>query len=176
MTTIAVGNPTHPCQPQAQAARTNQTWAAPRYRWRLTARWLLLGAVIAGVMAMHILGGHDSGGAGQPMAMTSAGPAMPAPIMPMAMPSPGRASQDPTGHPADGSHLQPAPGSGMSDMSCCVLFLVTVVGLVLLMRLHAIRSRTHTDRALGRTAPWAAPGRGPPGAGRPRITLSILRV
>jgi len=140
------------------------------------ARWLLLGAVIAGVLAMHILNAADSSGDHRPMAMTPAGANTAASSTSMAMDMSAVAFQVPTAHPGTVTKLSAVAGVGMSPMPCCVLLLISTVTLVLLMHSHNVRTAAAADQALSRAAPTAGPQRGPPGPGRPRIALSIQRV
>jgi len=106
-----------------------------RNSWRrLGARWLLLGAVIAGVLAMHTLSAADSSGDHRPMAMTSARASTPAASTSMAMGLPAIEFQVPTADPVTVTQLSAVAGGGMPPMSCCVLFLISTVALVLLMR------------------------------------------
>lgn len=139
------------------------------------ARWLLLGAVIAGVLAMHILSAADSGGNHQPMAMamtpdsdSSAGMSMGLPMQ--------TAELVAASYPITATQLSGGPGAGMSPMTCCVLAFVSAAGLLLLLRSTTPATNPAADRIRGRAAASAAPQRGPPGQGRPRIALSVLRV
>jgi len=148
-------------------------------RRRTAARWLLLAAVIAGVLAMHVLSAADSGGNHQPMAMTSVGAALPALSVTtsaaMVMNVPATGFQAPITGPVPGTQVGLAGGMGMSAMGCCVLFLVSTAGLVLLIRAHCANEVSAADSA-GGPATLSSLQRGPPRPGRPRIALSVLRV
>jgi hypothetical protein len=143
--------------------------------WWVVARWLLLGAVIAGVLAMHILSAADSGGSHRSMAMPSASATPPAASASMVMDMPAVKSPVQAMHPINGTQLGAVAGVDMSPMSCCVLFLVSAVGLVLLVRSYRARTAATAGGTRGRAAPSTLQ-RGPPGPGYPRIALSILRV
>lgn len=140
-------------------------------------RWLLLGAVIAGVLAMHILSAADSGGRHRSMAMPSASATPPVASVSMVVEMDMPAVDPPvrTTHPIAGTQLGAVAGVGMSPMSCCVLFLVSAVGLVLLVRSDRARTVATAAGAGCRAAPSTLQ-RGPPGPGFPRIALSVLRV
>ena len=151
----------------------------PRLGRSPAARWLLLAAVIAGILAMHILGGHDSTGVARPAAMTptamtSAAQSMPGMDMSLAAPDPA----SPSRAAATAERLSAAvPGVSMLDMSCCVLFLSAIAMSLWLLRLIG------AERNAGKRAPapiasagWATRTGAPPGVGWPRITLGVLRV
>ena len=154
--------------------RTKKVSAHPGW-WATAARWLLLGAVIAGVLAMHIFSAADSGGSHHSMVMPSAGATPPAASTSMVMDMPVVEPPVQATHPITDTQLGAVAGDGMSPMSCCVLFLVSAVGLVLLVRSHRARTAATAAGARGRAAP-STPRRGPPGPGLPRIALSVLRV
>lgn len=146
----------------------------PGSGWAAVARWLLLAAVITGVLAMHILSAADSAGSHQPMAMTPAAATPPAMAISMSMSMPAVNPAPPTSRFT--AQLSGGPGAGMSPMSCCVLFLIAAAALILLIRSTKPASTAATGGVRGRAAPSAVTQRGPPGPGRPRIALSILRV
>jgi len=146
---------------------------AARNSWRrMGARWLLLGAVIAGVLAIHLLGAADSGGNHPPMATTPGSSSSPG--MSMDIPMPG-VDMAPPAYPGTATKLSSVLGTGMAPMSCCVLFFVSAAGLVLLTRSTKPATNPAAAGIRGRAA-HGVPQRGPPGPGRPRIALSILRT
>ncbi len=135
---------------------------------RQLARWVLLGLVIAGVLAMHVLGDHDTGGTAEPMAMAMhSTPGAAAPAMAMTRRPAGEA---PAVAPAA---LTAGHGGPVSAMDCCVLFLTAGGALLVLLR-------------TGTSAPavtfsadwifWNCARRRPPAAGPLRIRLCVLRV
>lgn len=153
--------------------RQRSAAAAGARGWSSAARWLLLAAVIAGVLAMHVLSAADTGGDHQPMAITSASATSPAGSPSMVMDMSAQAQ-------IRAAHLvaaaQPAPDCmGMSAMSCCVLFLAAAVGLVLLIRTSSARTANVAGCSRGQ-AVSSTLQRGPPGPGLPRVALSVLRV
>lgn len=149
------------------------TESAAARGWSLAARWLLLAAVIGGVLAMHILSGADMGGNHRPMAMTSASGSSPAGPPSMLMDMSAAQIQAPATHAVAGTQLA-ADGMGMSAMSCCVLFVVTAMGVALLMRFCGVCTAPAAGGRYG--VARSALQRGPPGTGRPRIALRVLRV
>lgn len=138
--------------------------------------------VIAGIMVMHVLGGHDGGGS-EPMAMAPAGVEVVGTGMTSMNMSPTTTDQRPAGRAprsvvagppvAVASSLDAA--TDMSDMSCCVLFLITSAALVLLA-LWTVRSAGRSagwgGALIGATSRW----RGPPAAPPSRFSLCVLRV
>jgi hypothetical protein len=156
-------------------ARRQQSVAGAAVRgWSSAARWLLLAAVIAGVLAMHVLSAADMGGNHQPTAMASVSGASPADPPSMVMDMSAAQSRAPVAQPVAGTQLAPE-GIGMSAMSCCVLFLASAVGLVLLIRSFSVPTAS-VGESSGSPAMLSILQRGPPGPGRPRIALSVLRV
>ena len=150
------------------------------------ARWVLLGAVIAGVVAMHVLSepegfdGHSMPAGmviGARMAVAVDAPVMPAMTMTGTTAETGFPATQPavTGVAAD--MMAPAP-VGMSGMTCCTLFLLTGTGILLVMLLLRV-FRRQPDLPLGcealqhfwqrgRAGPWPLPD--------PRTVLCVLRV
>ncbi|WP_395729872.1 DUF6153 family protein [Nakamurella sp.] len=131
------------------------------------ARWVLLLAVIAGVIGMHVLTAGDGPGHGMLPAVTMAAGHHGDPAM--AEPASHSASVEPMV-----ASLPPAFGHG--DMAGCILFLV-VGGALLLLALALARAGTGPDdrdrRAAGLLLDLRR--RGPPD-GWPRIALRVLRV
>lgn len=158
--------------------------AAALARW--WARWVLLGAVIAGVLAMHVLSepeGFD--GHSMPAGMVTSAEmavARDVPVMPaMAMAGTGADTRLPAPQPAAGAlvadMMTPDPG-GMSGMTCCILFLLTGAGILLLALLLRVICR-QPDLPLGSKALqhfWQRRRAGPSPAPAPRISLCVLRV
>lgn len=139
-------------------------------------RWILSLLVIAGVLTMHVLGGHD-GGRSPVMAMAPLGIAATSgtgtDMSQMALS--GKALSGNAASAQAPSSIVPA-GDGMSDMSCCVLFLVTSVALALLALLATARraeSRSGVGGSPDRTVSWE---RGPPRSAPPQYSLCVLRV
>lgn len=125
---------------------------------------------------MHVLGGHDGGGSA-PVAMALKGLSAPATDMSsMSIPGPSSttvaasrvaAAQVPLAMPM-------ALGAGMSDMSCCVLFLITgaallALGMAVQFGMRPAGEGTHLTGASTRR-------REPPGSDPPRFSLCVLRV
>ena len=160
-------------------------------RARLVVRWLLVGAVIVGVLAMHVLGEPDGTTRAVPADRMSS-------VAVLALPgSPAMAStaMSMTGAAVDAldrsapalvaiadrpSHLLPVsvalPGmGGMAAMTCCVLFLITGAGALLLAMLRALRSRLDLQTNCSTTQLTAGP-RAPPVRRALRLSLCILRV
>lgn len=156
-----------------QSAAAAAAAAAGARGWSSAARWLLLAAVIAGVLAMHVLSAADTGGDHQPMAIASASATSPAESPSMVMDMSAQ-SQIPAAHLVAGTQLAP-DGMGMSAMSCCVLFLAAALGLVLLIRSSSARTVDVARSSRGQVASSTFQ-RGPPGPGLPRVALSVLRV
>lgn len=151
--------------------------AARPCAWPLV-RWLIIGVVLAGVFAMHVLGEHDSGGGhgmlveshDMPAAVSSpidshagivsiaaeSGSQALLAVMPVAALTPGTATQ--------------------ASMDTCILFLVIVGGLVLLMLLASGRPKDLVGPSRQGLPWWTLWRRGPPGSGPPRISLCVLRV
>ena len=141
-------------------------------RWPVAVRWLLLGAIIAGILAMHVLNAANSGGGHRGMPMSASGNGSARMTTGMAMPGIDQAVPD---GPATATQLSAVPGTGMSPMSCCVLFLVSAAGLLVLRRTSGGQATTGPAASHHLASPGIAQ-RGPPGAVRPRIALSIQRV
>ena len=153
-------------------------------RW--WARWVLLGAVIAGILAMHVLSepegfeGHSMPAGmvmGAEMAAVVDVPVVPA----MAMAGTGVDTRLPTMQLAAGAVaanvVPPAPG-GMSGMTCCILFLLTGAGVVLLaLRLRVTRRQPDQPQASDALQLfWQRRRAGPLPVPAPRILLCVLRV
>jgi hypothetical protein len=180
--------------PARHTGTVDQTMPRP-FGWSAL-RWVMSGLVIAGILAMHVLGGHDGGGSA-PMVMGPAGPTMTAmqamsanmsvsTNMSMNMSVSTNANMsthpEPTVTVADRSPVSTmiaaagSAGNGMSDMSCCILFLITAAATVLLALLATGRfagsSAAGSGSHIGTTTWW----RGPPGDAPPRFSLCVLRV
>ncbi|MET3805316.1 hypothetical protein ABIB25_002317 [Nakamurella sp. UYEF19] len=148
-------------------------------------RLLLLTGVVAGILAMHVLGGHESMNGSSPMAMatpvaapftasdhthsTSAGAVMPSMS---SRPVPSARSVDV--EPVSVTSMRASPVDMTHMTTCCLLYL-TAVGLVLLAALAVARLRD-TILGLSERSMMTCPVRGPPGLGPPRISLCVLRV
>ncbi len=154
-------------------------WTERQVRHLSTAaRLMLLAALLAGLLGMHVLTAGDSGSehGALPMISTAGhrdmtGPASspsPVPMVMDALPLPGIASR-----------LSPAdPGSGGVDhgaMAGCILFLVVGgAGLILLLLRHRDdQGRTGIGRLAGVVTDLRR--RGPPGRW-PRLALCVIRV
>ena len=152
----------------------------------LWARWMLLGAVIAGVLAMHVLSAPEGfEGHSMPAGMVMGAEvavAVDVPVMPaMAMAGTGADTRWPASHPAAGAVMKivvtPVPG-GMSGMTCCTLFLLTGVGTLLLASLLRV-IRRQPDLCLESEALqslWQRERAGPPPVRASRTVLCVLRV
>ena len=151
-------------------------------RPRVLARWVLLGAVIAGVFALHVLtaengpGGHT----GVPAVATSthlptAGPSLAVPVSESDqatgvgagvfwLTAPG----SDTGHPGG-----TGPGEGL--LLGCILFLVVVGPLALVLLLRRRRGATEDVRLV--PVGWGSTGhRIPARPGVPRLALCVIRI
>lgn len=134
---------------------------------------VMVGLIIAGIFAMHVLGSHDQDGehstpAGMPAMVTAHSGAADL-SSPM--------DQAPVAAAAGGRTVSAAAGHGMSgSMAGCILFLASVGGLVLVLLLAI--GMVGDDRTDGLSARrwWALRGRGPPGTAPPHFSLGVLRV
>jgi hypothetical protein len=147
-------------------------------RW-LAARWVLVGAVLSGVFAMHVLSAHQAGGGhgmvldGQQLA-TGTSVTEHGGTMTMSMPA---AKSTPAEAEFGAGVLMPTmPGGSMGSMATCILFLVVGAATVLLALLTSGSARTSmlTQRLFAGLLDLSP--RGPPGSGPPRISLCVLRV
>lgn len=151
---------------QWQVDRRRDRGGSPRWN---AVRWLLLAAVLAGLVGMHVLTDGDD---------TSVhGDLAPAPVAAAQSSAGGRAGG---GYAWSGAVVSAAPndpiGAGHA-MAQCVLFLVTV-GSALLLALLGSRCPTTTRGLFAAvTAIWGElRRRGPPGPERPRIALCVTRT
>lgn len=182
--------PRPPAEMLTESAGISQTWRMGRTEQlvtrrraaKLIGRWLLIGWVLTGVVAMHVLAHHDPGG-GHGMLMdphaATASSKYPA-LMSMV-------GQDhhPAGDPAAAAAVvmapvaagEPAPsGSDMGGaMAGCILFLTAAVASVVVLLLLA-SSRNSEGSSSFRSTSRQILLRGPPGPRRPRISLCVLRV
>ncbi|GGM18665.1 hypothetical protein [Nakamurella endophytica] len=161
--------------------------------------------VIWGVFAMHVLGAHDQdGGHAMPATAPADAMDMQAVQAVPAAPAPQHHTDHAVHHPADPPaqhvaaagqprHFTPAAapavdvdrtdaaavrtghGRPMDSMAGCVLFLVTVAGLILSLLL-ALATAGAGRRHAGPASAWAPWRRGPPGPPPPRLALCVLRV
>ena len=158
---------------QWHADRRRDPGGSPRWN---AVRWLLLAAVLAGLVGMHVLTDGDD---------TSVhGDLAPAPVAAAqsssgdrVVPAGGRAGG---GYAWSGAVVSAAPNDPMGAdhaMAQCVLFLVTV-GSALLLALLGSRCPTTTRGLFAAvTAIWGElRRRGPPGPERPRIALCVTRT
>lgn len=126
------------------------------------ARWVLLVAVIAGVVGMHVLTAGDGPGHGMlPAASMAAEHHAPA-----AAPDPTPAGPAVAGAPTGPSH---------GDMSGCILFLVVGGAVLLLVALARAGADTGGGRRRVASLLLELRRRGPP-AGWPRLALNVIRV
>ncbi len=135
---------------------------------------MLIGLIIAGIFAMHVLGSHDPDGKhSMPMGM----PAMVAAHSGAAGPS-SHMDQLPVDAAAGDSTVRAAAGDGMSgSMVGCILFLASVGGLVLALLLAiGVAGGGRTDGFSARWAWTLRRRRGPPGTAPPHFSLCVLRV
>jgi len=129
---------------------------------------MLIGLIIAGIFAMHVLGSHDQDGKhSMPMGM----PAMVAAHSGAADTS-SHMDQLPVDAAAGHSTVRAAAGDGMSgSMVGCILFLASVGGLVVALLLAiGVAGGGRTDVFSARWA-WMLRRRGPPGTAPPHFTL-----
>lgn len=156
---------------------------------RLLGRWVLLGAVIAGVLAMHVLSEPD-GFDGHTMPdgmMSTVNAPMAADMSPSAMAdagqpdmlAPGSSGRTAAAASATPSRSQTTASPGpdaMAAMTCCVLFLLIAAGLLLAWLLQVIRERP--TRRVGSAAMqrFSLRRRGPPSTLTPQTLLCVLRV
>ncbi len=147
--------------------RSDQLVARPGAR-RSAVRWLL-GMVLAGVFAMHVLSQPSAaGGHGMLMGLQS--------------------GQSTLIHSQDGSAtgsmastppttVMATPDNSMSSMAaCCILFLVVGAAAALLALLVSVDARTAVMQRLLFSGLLDLSRRGPPGRRPPRISLCVLRV
>lgn len=131
----------------------------------------LVGFVIAGIFATHVLSSHDHGG----------GHAMPVGLGSSAVtvgPMSGHAHSQPqaTSQTVTASTAVAPGGSTPADfMTGCILFLTSVAGLILALLLAQVARTRITHTNISRWS-WALHRRGPPGTGRPLASLCILQV
>jgi len=140
---------------------------------------VLVGAVLTGVIAMHVLSAHQAGGGhgmvlhGQQLAGGTS-VSEHAGTMTMSMPA---AESTPAAAEFGAAVLIPAmPGGSMGSMATCILFLVVGAATVLLALPTSGSARTSmpTQRLFAGLLDLSP--RGPPGSGAPRISLCVLRV
>lgn len=141
---------------------------------------MLLGAVIAGVLAMHILSEPDGlDGHSMPAGMVVNPEMAAASNMPGMGMGAGRADPKAAAQPAAtavSATMTASDSSGMAAMTCCTLFLLTVAGLLLMLLLRAIRRRPATHLTSSALQRFSQRRRGPPIVSAPRILLCVLRV
>lgn len=133
---------------------------------------MLIGLIIAGIFAMHVLGSHDQDGE---HSMPAGMPAMVAAHSGAADTS-SHMDQLPVDAAGD-STVRAAAGDGMSGLMVgCILFLASVGGLVLALLLAiGVAGGGRTDGFSARWA-WTLRRRGPPGTAPPHFSLCVLRV
>ena len=146
---------------------------------RLVRRWLLVGLVMVGLFAMHVLSAPDHG-VGHGMVMTAQAMGSEQARVHGSAPSSSTIQLD--GHfevrpgQASASSVPSTPPPMPGAMAMCLLFLAAAAAVVAILALAVGRS----DRAAGqRSATGLGLGhswRDPPGAAPPRIALCILRV
>ncbi len=127
-------------------AREGLPWSA--------ARWLLIGLLLAGVLGMHVLSGHDSSGRHGLIVNAGAGAHQ-------AQPQPA---------PAD-AMVPTVPNDLPGSIAACLLALAVVVGLALLLLRPVRRARQGPGRFSSGFA-W----RGPPSSGSFRLSLCVSRI
>lgn len=153
-------------------------------RWSTAARWMLLAAVLAGLLGMHIL--TDEHGTSRhsmlPMANIAAhdvkGGLNDASVDAVPIGKTGAMSvSTPVGVDVQAMPATPVPDVEHGAMAGCILFLVVVGGaallLALLRRLHGAGSPGISR--LARAAVFDMRRRGPPGRW-PRLALCVIRV
>lgn len=143
-------------------------------RWP-AARWLLIGMVLSGLVAMHILSQHQAAG-GHGMFIGHPQPAS------------GVSGHQHQDEPTNGMPLTvsadhgaalaaPAwPAGSVGSMAACVLFLIVGGGAVLSTRSATGRARTPVDDGRLSSGRLDLAPRGPPEGAPPRISLCVLRV
>ena len=150
---------------------------APRVLAKVLARWLLFGAVIAGVFCLHALT-VDHGDHGDLPAAVSAdrlvaqAGSLAARVDIVGIV--GTIDAPAASKPITGNPVGPADGGGGDGfLAGCLLFLV-VAGSVALLLLAL--SRRRADRSVGGAGGGAVSRRGPPRAAVPRLALCVIRV
>lgn len=134
----------------------------------------LIGMVIAGIFAMHVLGSHDQDG-GHAMSVTT--PDVVAAHSSTAHSSSDMADMAVVTAAAGGSVVGVDPGHGMSgSMAGCILFLAAVGGPVLALMLALAVARSRNPDAFDARGFSKIRRRGPPGAAPPHFSLCVLRV
>ncbi|MDQ6656936.1 MAG: hypothetical protein M3Z00_01660 [Actinomycetota bacterium] len=131
----------------------------------LAGRWLLIGLVLSGVVAMHVLSEPaTSGGHGM---MMDARLGQSAPMM---------HDQDGGAAASMGSAVPQVMATDGSMAACCILFLVAGAAAAMAAMLISIRARAAVVlRQLFAGVLDPSP-RGPPGRRPPRISLCVQRV
>ena len=150
---------------------------AARVLARVLARWLLFGAVIAGVFCLHALT-VDHGDHGDLPAAVSAdrlvaqAGSLTARVDTVG--TVGTIDAPAASKPITGNPVAPADGGGGDGfLAGCLLFLV-VAGSVALLLLAL--SRRRADRSAGGAGGGAVSRRGPPRVAVPRLALCVIRV
>ena len=149
---------------------------AARVLARVLARWLLFGAVIAGVFCLHALT-VDHGDHGDLPAAVSAdrlvaqAGSLTARVDTVG--TIGTIDAPAASKPITGNPVAPADGGGDGFLAGCLLFLV-VAGSVALLLLAL--SRRRADRSAGGAGGGAVSRRGPPRVAVPRLALCVIRV
>jgi hypothetical protein len=149
----------------------------PRQLAAVSARWLMVGLVIAGIVGMHVLSVQDPG-EGHGMVMTPQsmesdwadghGDLSAGPMVMSGAGAPGQATVAPS---------VAAGGNGMSgSMVMCLLFLGAGAAALALLVLHMRRADGPVRHPSRTGRGWGCLLRGPPGADPPRIALCVLRV
>jgi hypothetical protein len=147
---------------------------AARVLARVLARWLLFGAVIAGVFCLHALTVDHGDHGDLPAAVSADRLVAQAGSLTAGVDTAGTVGTD---APAASRSITvnpvaPADGGGDGFLAGCLLFLVAGSVALLLLTL----SRRRADRSVGGAGGGAVSRRGPPRAAVPRLALCVIRV
>lgn len=137
----------------------------------------LIGLVIAGIFAMHVLGSHDQDG---DHSMSVSAPGVVAAHASAAHPGSDMsdmADMAVVAAAGDGSAVTSAAGHGMpGSMAGCILFLVGVGGLVVALMLALALAGGRNPDVFDARGSFRIRRRGPPGTAPPHFSLCVLRV
>lgn len=139
-------------------------------RGSLLVRLLLIAAVMAGLLAMHVLSQHDAGGGhGAVLAPAAASTGQVGQHHPSAVVEHAAPTRDTAG-------FSPAPPEHGMSMAECILFLAAAVSVLIALLLAALTRRRAVDAAAPTRRAEMGRRRGPPWRRPPRLTLCVLRV
>jgi Family of unknown function (DUF6153) len=161
--------------PPTRSSRNGVRTILNQFRWAVAAdgrwsirRWVLLVAIIAGILGMHVLTGGTSGAHGSM-------PSAPTVEMTTSAPLGSRTHHDdPVGDA--GENAGTPQGGAHHVMAACILFVVTGAALRLLASSNLRGRMGMVDLLRSHHRPRFDRMRAPPAAGQRRILLCVIRI